>query len=480
MFKALHTLIGALVVALVFASTAATANTTYLPIEAMVYYVQTASASTRTCNGSVAYDSSASGSTQLVALSSGATIYICGYTLFGGNSGAQAQLVYGTGSNCATGRTALTPPYQLTGQTPIVDGGDYVEGLQTAASNALCIVTNYTYYRAITIDHTKVGTVNNTDQSNFPVLVSGTYTQLKTVANGGHVQNANGYDIIFTSDAAGVTPLNYEVESYNASTGVVTFWVKVPTVSHTADTVIYMWYGNPAITTPQANATGVWDTNFQGVWHMQDNAANTTIVDSTGQNTATMIGGNTSSYPCGSLFASTSQSLYFGGNNAVVNNSFSYTSNYTMESWYYNNVAFDSANQLWSNAAIGASAGYNMSMLNGGQGYSVFTTSGYLRSFYNNGFSTVHVAMSCVSGTLTIYVNGAAQNSQSGCGTTPNGNFTINSFYAGQYNTGFNGNMCMAELRVSSSGRSADWIKTSYNNQNSPSTFYTVGSEQQP
>jgi len=56
----------------------------------------------------------------------------------------------------------------------------------------------YPYSRSITIDHTKVP---NTDQSNFPVLISGTYSYLKTLANGGNVQNANGYDIIFAFDS---------------------------------------------------------------------------------------------------------------------------------------------------------------------------------------------------------------------------------------------------------------------------------------
>src|ERR1700686_2127248 len=57
----------------------------------------------------------------------------------------------------------------------------------------------YAYRRAITIDHTKVP---NTDQANFPVLVSGTYSYLATISNGGNVTNENGYDIIFTSDSA--------------------------------------------------------------------------------------------------------------------------------------------------------------------------------------------------------------------------------------------------------------------------------------
>jgi len=43
------------------------------------------------------------------------------------------------------------------------------------------------YRRAITIDHTKVP---NTDQANFPVLISGTYSYLATTANGGGVTNA--------------------------------------------------------------------------------------------------------------------------------------------------------------------------------------------------------------------------------------------------------------------------------------------------
>src|SRR3984893_19097942 len=76
----------------------------------------------------------------------------------------------------------------------------------------------YTYRRAITIDHTKIP---NTDQTNFPLLISGTYPYLATTANSGAVQNANGYDIIFTSDAAGTSTLPFEQESYSSATSQV-------------------------------------------------------------------------------------------------------------------------------------------------------------------------------------------------------------------------------------------------------------------
>jgi hypothetical protein len=34
------------------------------------------------------------------------------------------------------------------------------------------------------------------------------------------------------------------------------------------------------------------------------------------------------------------------------------------------------------------------------------------------------------------------------------------------------------EVRLSTTIRSADWIKTEYNNQKNPNSFYAVGSEQ--
>src|ERR1700722_7085448 len=81
----------------------------------------------------------------------------------------------------------------------------------------------YGYRRTITIDHTKV---SNTDQITFPVLISGTYSYLATTGNGGNVTSSNGYDIIFTSDAAGINTLPFEQESYSATTGAVNYWVQ--------------------------------------------------------------------------------------------------------------------------------------------------------------------------------------------------------------------------------------------------------------
>src|SRR5438105_5271179 len=89
----------------------------------------------------------------------------------------------------------------------------------------------YSSRRTVVIDHTKVP---NTDQTNFPMLFSGTYAYLATTSNGGGVTSSSGYDIIFTSDAGGNSVLPFERESYTATTGAVLYWVQVPTVSHTS------------------------------------------------------------------------------------------------------------------------------------------------------------------------------------------------------------------------------------------------------
>ncbi len=66
----------------------------------------------------------------------------------------------------------------------------------------------YAGFRVFTINHTLTGTANST---NFTVLISGTYAEFATTANGGKVQNTVSCgvnsitcpaDLVFTSDAA--------------------------------------------------------------------------------------------------------------------------------------------------------------------------------------------------------------------------------------------------------------------------------------
>jgi hypothetical protein len=135
---------------------------------------------------------------------------------------------------------------------------------------------SWLYRKKLTLDYTQVS--GTADLSSFPVLVSYTDASLKTTANGGHVANANGYDIIFTA-SDGTTKLDHEIETYTAASGAIVMWVRIPTLSYTVDTDIYVYYGNSSIGTSQENKTSVWDGNYQGVWHLKESSGN--FADST-------------------------------------------------------------------------------------------------------------------------------------------------------------------------------------------------------
>jgi len=100
------------------------------------------------CDNTAIYDASTNGSTQLVALTSSQTIYVCGYQISQSTTTAvSVNLRYGTGTNCATSPSNITPSYPLQAATSTGPIGMVVmtpgfTGLKTAASNALCINTN--------------------------------------------------------------------------------------------------------------------------------------------------------------------------------------------------------------------------------------------------------------------------------------------------------------------------------------------------
>jgi hypothetical protein len=197
------------------------------------------------------------------------------------------------------------------------------------------ILNGYAYRRAVTIDHTKV---SNTDQLNFPVLISGSYSYLATTANGGNVTNANGYDITFTSDASGFSPLAYEREMYNASNGAVDFWVQVPVVSHGSDTVIYMFYGNSSVTTDQSNVTGTWDSNYAGVWHFPTGSTLSASDSTSNGNNGTI---NSASATNGEIDGAASFSGSLNPITLANSTSLSITGNLTIEAWIKTNATGD-------------------------------------------------------------------------------------------------------------------------------------------
>lgn len=319
----------------------------------------------------------------------------------------------------------------------------------------------YSYRRTVTIDHTKCGSA---DSSGFPMLFSGTYSYLAHTDHSGNVTNANGYDIIFTSDASGSTQLNHEIESYNHETGAVVFWVRIPTLAYASDTVIYLWYGKNSISTSQENKTGVWDANYKAVWHLGESSG-TTVSDSTSNSlTGTKDGSSTPAATTSGKIGS-AQLFATDGNDDISFTEQNLGSSQTIEMWvkwasgtYHQDKVFTSTTDGGSFLEIK----YNEATNNGvtwDAGWSGLATANNPVSPDTWQYWTVQRSGASVS----IKLNGVEQASRS--------DFDTRSFYADKVS----GMGTLDEVRLSNTSRSDSYVTASYNSQNSPSTFYAVG-----
>lgn len=138
---------------------------------------------------------------------------------------------------------------------------------------------NWSYCKKITIDHTKVAS----DQTDFPVLLYES-TDADLAA---HAQD-DGDDIAFV-DSFNTTQYDHEIEKYDSSTKELVVWVKIASLSSSADTILYMYYGNPDCESQQ-NAAGTWNSNYKMVHHLKETSG--THLDSTSNdNDGTESGG---------------------------------------------------------------------------------------------------------------------------------------------------------------------------------------------
>jgi glycosyltransferase involved in cell wall biosynthesis/transposase len=330
-----------------------------------------------------------------------------------------------------------------------------------------------------------IGYYASTNLSNFPLLVSMTDPDLKTTGNGGHVTNSNGYDIVFT-DSTETTKLDHEIEKYNASSGEIEMWVRIPSLSMVTDTTIYMYFGDSSITTSQENKTGVWDSNYKAVYHAGESSGATTLADSTSDAyTATKTSSTQPAAATGKIDGAQS---YASGDKAqtsssVANVNFGANQDFTVGTWVKTSQA--SVNGAYPGIVEkedwnqGTRQGWNMILHNsdtnahwkfevwtGGSDYETFASSDIADGNWH------HLVAVRSGATMTLYQDGSP--------------VTVNAVSAGsvQQSIGLaigNGNVSplvgtIDETEISNTARNQVWIAAEYNNQSSPSTFYSVSS----
>ncbi len=119
------------------------------------------------------------------------------------------------------------------------------------------------YQRDITIDHNKV----DSDLTDFPIFI-----QLDNSNFDFNKCRADGYDLRFY-DVSG-NPLSYERVRHNQLNEKAEYWVNVPSISSTQNTVITMEYGSLSASDGQ-DVAGTWDMNNISLWHLTEESDGT-------------------------------------------------------------------------------------------------------------------------------------------------------------------------------------------------------------
>jgi dienelactone hydrolase len=339
----------------------------------------------------------------------------------------------------------------------------------------------YTYRRSITVDDTKVS--GSGDLTSFPMLVSGTYAYLATVANGGKVEHGSGFDIRF--ETSGGTKLDHEVERWVSTSGLFIAWVRIPTLDGDAPTVVYMYYGNASVSATEENAASVWDSNYVSVVHMH-NAAEP-ITDSKAGNNGSTNGAGLTVQATGKVgfgidFAAADTNFLNFGDLTILDEATAYTS----QVW----VKFDTLGTgrrligKWGGELswLVAENDSNSDEITGAVQGPSSTLEVWETTAANLTTATwylIHVMWSAAGGGR-ILKNGASQSISTVFDTSPPSIFNSNAQmrFGAQADITVSLDGILDEVRLSNIVRSDDWALTEFNNQNDPATFYAVGSEE--
>lgn len=309
--------------------------------------------------------------------------------------------------------------------------------------------------------------------TNFTLLITGTRAQMATVANGGQVQNTVAAfvggptvpaDLILSSDTAGTSLYSWGWDYYNAVTGQVIIWVKIP--SYTAGLTIYVSVGNAAVVAYQGGARGSeYDANTKPVYHLPDGVTTSFLDFSANAYDGTNAGTSPAAGKIDGGASSSGTTQRFTIPNAAVP-----ATNLTISAWV--NVT-QSGNLKCIFRADGASNSLYL-YINGSHKL-FFGAGNTLTGTTTVTTGTHHVVATMAGATLTVYLDGVAD------GT--NGLAQVIGAISAAYALGDPFNQFLNgtgdEVRLDSVTRSANWIATLYANQNTPpaiSTFVSLTS----
>ncbi|MFX0052834.1 MAG: DUF2341 domain-containing protein [Candidatus Hermodarchaeota archaeon] len=332
----------------------------------------------------------------------------------------------------------------------------------------------FKYYKVITIKSSLVSGTGS--HKNFPVLISIMDSDLHD-----DVQS-NGNDIAFANDTAW---LDHEIElfdqDYNSTHAQLIAWIRIPDLSTSEDTIIYLYYGNSTMGSQQ-NPNSVWDNNFKGVWHLCESSGNSQ--DSTLYNTSGNLSAGVTQNVSGKIYNShkfdgIDSNIDFGD---PIDGHLDFgTVSFTISMW----LKIISSTSTWQ---VPITKGHPSGMNNDGYRFETQTNgqnlyfqigdgisyeTSYLQSITFGTWMHFVGRVDRTSNRMYLFKNGAYSGYKD---ISSIGNInTSNPLTFSRSNTALDG--CIDEVRISNISRSDGWIDTEFKNQNNPNSFYSIGKE---
>ncbi len=365
------------------------------------------------------------------------------------------------------------------GGTALVDNTD----LNFAGQDSSWYDSNWGFRQKITIDSAMV----SADLTDFALLITENGFAADFWAN----VKADGSDIVVTM-ADGTTVLDRELVSIDTGGQTMQLYTRTD-LSSTADTELYIYYGNAAAA--ETNDTTTWRNEYVGVWHFDDDFNDGDAADSSQAGNHGFAGGG---------FDNTNQAAGVTGGGAEFNDSeylalnYSYSGNNTLpqvsvSAWI--NTSVNSGGQTDNWAVIDFDRSEFFDVFIHGDGTVGFSTSG-------NGLSTNdqvstgvtvndgtwhHIAAVYDGSDKILYVDGAevarSTNTYGGAalGKGTRFGFIGDGSEAGSFNSSRNNvyyDGLYDDIRLYEGTMGGAWIAAEFANHDDPSTFYGTGAQE--
>ena len=321
----------------------------------------------------------------------------------------------------------------------------------------------------ITIDHTDVDAV----LSDFPVMISLSPSSGRTSRDVSFVfqelqSDANRRKIAVTT-SNGVTQCYVEIETWDNSSEQAWLWVRVPSISNTSDTDLYLYYDvDQADNAEYVGDVGstpaelVWDGKFVAVWHLSELTGGAgAIKDSTSNdNDGTDSGG-----PALDVTGRIGNAISFDGLNDAItvpdDGSLHLGGGLTIEAWINIDVWGDWQDIVFKGGGAASNSDYQFALVHNGLAWDGTYAGSWRTKYFPTPQDTgtwIYTVITHDTAIVTCYRDAVEVSAQSDAGAIYESTYQLGISREGAATRGYLEGT-LDEIRISNTARSPAWIK---------------------